>query len=96
MDSSPFVLGHSLKATTRGYIHLAANNRLYPNFCGFLVKLDCAMHIAMVSHRHGTLAKLLRAVNALGDLYRAIKDAVLGMQMEMAEVRHLSLRVLPE
>ncbi len=46
------------------------------------------MQVTVVSHCNGRLTELVSAFENIGQLVSAVQEAVLGVQMEVNEVRH--------
>ena len=72
---------HLVKTRARRNIDLAADDGLDACRLCCLVKVDHAVHDAVVSDGHSRLAQLLDAVHDAADAARAVKQAVLGMNM---------------
>jgi hypothetical protein len=80
-----FIRGIAAEVAVWGDINLTADNGLYSRFYGFQIKLDGAVHYSVVGYRQAGHTKLFGALHKVGDAAHAVKEAVLGMDMEMAE-----------
>ena len=74
-----------VKAGARRHIHLAADYRLYPALFRRAVKVDDAVHNAVVGHGNARLTEALHFVHKLLDAARAVKQAVFGMKMKVCK-----------
>ncbi|MBA7675796.1 hypothetical protein ES703_84034 [subsurface metagenome] len=79
------VAGAAAEAAVRRQIDLAANNGLYARFPGGEVELDGAVHNPVVGYGQAFHAHFLGSLHELGDATHAVEQAVLGMNMEVAE-----------
>ena len=66
-------------------IDLAADDGLDPGLFRRAVKINGAVHDAVVGQRDGALADLLHAVHHGADAARAVKQAVFGMKMKVCK-----------
>src|SRR4030095_10319837 len=80
------VLGAPLLAAPRRHVELAAEDRLDAGLLGSEVEVDRAEEVAVIGERDGGEAKLLRLVDQLVELGGAVKQAVLGVDVEMDEL----------
>ena len=67
------------------HIHLTADYRLYPAFFSRAVKVDDAVHNAVVCHGDARLTEALHLVHKLLDTARAVKQTVFGMKMKVCK-----------
>ena len=74
-----------VKAGARRHIHLASDYRLYPALFRRAVKVDDAVHNAVVGHGDARLTEALHLVHKLLDAARAVKQAVFGMKMKVCK-----------
>lgn len=74
-----------VKAGARRHIHLATDYRLYPALFRRAVKVDDAVHNAVVGHGNARLTEALHFVHKLLDAARAVKQAVFGMKMKVCK-----------
>jgi hypothetical protein len=74
---------------THGDIHLAADNRLDPGVFSFLIKIDGAIHNAVVRDSDAFLPELLDPRDKVAQPARAVKQAILAMDVQMHK-RHRS------
>ena len=74
-----------VKAGARRHIHLAADYRLYPALFRRAVKVDDAVHNAVIGHGNARLTEALHFVHKLLDAARAVKQAVFGMKMKVCK-----------
>ena len=66
-----------------GNIHFAADNGLDPSFLGLDEKFHGAIEHAVVGDGDGVHAKFLGAVKQIVDLGETVKQAIVGVDMEM-------------
>ena len=72
---------HLVGVFSRGNIHLAADNRLYPLGFTRFVKFDSAVHYAVVGDSKGGLTEFLCGMSKLTYTAGAVKQTVFGMNM---------------
>jgi hypothetical protein len=77
-----------IKAGACRHIDLASDDGLYPFIFAGAVKIDNAVHGAVVCDGDGILTELFCASGDIGDATSAVKQTVFAMQMEMDE-RHV-------
>ena len=79
----PFILlpGFPVKTAARRNINLAADNGPDALFPALLIKIDGAIHDAMIGNGQGIKAQLLRPAYQLGDPRRTIQQTVTRMNM---------------
>ena len=80
-----FVAGVTTETTVGSDINLATNDRLYAYLPGCQVELDGTIHNPVVGYCQTVHTQLLGSVNQLRNAAHAIKQAILGMDMEMSE-----------
>lgn len=68
------------------YIYFTANDWLYACFFGCHVEVDDAVHCAVVSNGKAVHAQFFGSGNKLRNTAHAIKQAILGMDMEVGEL----------
>jgi hypothetical protein len=69
-------------------VHLAADHRAHVGLLAGLVQLDRAEHVAVVGQRERALTVLLARRDQIGDPVRAVEQAVLGVDVEVDEIRN--------
>ena len=74
-----------------GHVHLAADDGLDAPLFGGLVKVDDAVHTAVVGDGHGLLAQLLHPVQQLLDAAGPVQEAVFGMHVQVYKAHPCSL-----
>ena len=85
----PFAAGVGAAAAgTRGNIDLAADDGVNIPFFRGAVKVDCAVHYAVVSDCDCRLSELCDAVHQLLDAARAVEQAIFGVYVEMGKGFH--------
>ena len=67
--------------TAAGYIYLTADDRLHPGRLGRFVKIDTAVHHAVIGDRNGCLPQFLHPIHHSRNTASAIKKAVLSMNV---------------
>jgi len=72
-----------VKARPRGDISLAADDRLDSRFFRFFIKIDGAVHNAVVGHRNAGLPQFLDARDKVAYPARAVEQAVFAVDMKM-------------
>lgn len=72
-----------VKTAALGDVCFNANDRFNAGFVAFVIKLDRAVHCAMVSECKSWHTKLFGAGDELGDLGEAVKERVVRMGMEV-------------
>ena len=70
-----------VKPGAAGHIDLTANHRMDAPFFGRLVKIDHAIHTAVVGNSHRVLSQLLRGVQQPFDPAGAVQKAVFRVYM---------------
>ncbi|MBA7714938.1 hypothetical protein ES703_123971 [subsurface metagenome] len=80
-----FISGITAKAAVGSDINLTADDGLYPHLFGSQVELNSAIHNPMVGYRQAVHPQLPRLRYQLGNSAHAIKQTILGMNMEMSE-----------
>ena len=83
---------HLVKTRPRRDIDLAADDGLHARRLRRLVKVDCAVHHAVVGDGDRVLPQLLDPVHEPRDAARAVKQAVLRMNMQMDKAHNLLLQ----
>ena len=83
-----------------GDVGLAAEDRLHPVGLGLLVEVEGAEQVAVVGHRDRLHAALEHLGEQVVQPNRAVEKAILRVQMQMGEIRHmrgvsLASRALP-
>ena len=85
----PLAVGIGLLVAGMGRdIDLTANNRMNALFLGGAVKVDDAVHDAVVGDGDGWLPELDRAVNQPLDAAGAVEQAVFTVYMQMRKIFH--------
>ena len=79
------ITGSAAKAAPRRDINLTADNGLYACLSGRHKKLDSTIHNAMVGYRQAIHTQLSGPLHQLRNTAHAVKQAILGMDMEMSE-----------
>ena len=74
-----------IKAGTRRDIDLTADDRAYPLFLTFLIKIDHTVHDAVIGDGKGILSKLLCPFNKAGDPTGAVQQTVFSMNMQVCK-----------
>jgi len=69
-----------------GDINFAANDWFYPCFLGRHIKIDDAIHSAVISDSKAVHAQLFGPGNELGDAAHAIEQAVFSVDVKMGEL----------
>ena len=80
------------------HVKLAANDGLDPGSFGGVYEMDRAKNIAMVGHGHGGHAQLFHALAKLFHVTGAVKQGVVGVEMQVDKLGHglsLILRCAP-
>ena len=75
----------------RRNVRLHADDRLDARLRALLIKLDHAVHIAVIGDRDRVHAELLSAVDKLADARCAVQQAVFGMHVKMCKAHSRSL-----
>src|SRR3989441_12722618 len=70
----------------RGHVELAAQDRLDAGLLGGQVEVDGAEEVAVIGERQRRELELLRALDELLELRRAVEQAVLGMDGQVDEL----------
>ncbi len=73
-------------------VKFAADNRLHPGLVGCVYKVDRAENIAVVGHGDRRHAQFFHALDKLFHVAGAVKHGVVGMEMQVDELRHGWLR----
>ena len=81
----------AVKARVRRKVHLAADDRVDALGFAGAVKVDHAVHDAVVGQRAGGLSQLRHAVHQAFDAARTVQQAVFTMHMQMRKWYHLIL-----
>ena len=69
------------------HVGFTSDDRFDAGVLGLAVELDRAEHIAVIGHGHGRLPERFDLLDERIDLICAVKQTVLGMEMEMDEWR---------
>ena len=80
-----FVVGAALVAAVRGDVHLTADDGFDAMLIGNLIKVDCAVHAAVVGDGEAVHAEFFGAENEVFKTAETVEHAVLGVDMEMSE-----------
>ncbi|MPM42837.1 hypothetical protein SDC9_89509 [bioreactor metagenome] len=73
---------------TRGDIRLHADERLYAFLLAGLIKIDHAVHHAVIGNRQRGLPCGLGAANQIGNARRSVEKAKLRVNMQMRKLSH--------
>ena len=84
-----------VKPAAGGHIDLAADDRPDAGRLGRIVKLDTAVHDAVVGDGHSILAKLLQTRKQPVDAAGAVEQAVFGMQVQVGKLSCLFSHCFP-
>ena len=71
-------------------VELAPNDRLNPALLRLIVELNGTVHVTVVRHGYRWLAELRRVRDNFFELISPVEEAVLGMKMEVNELRHVA------
>ena len=74
-----------VKAGPRRHIDFAAQDRLNAGRLCRLVKIDHAVHDAVIGHRERCLSQLLRALNELRNFSRAVEQRILRVYVQVCK-----------
>jgi hypothetical protein len=77
-------------ARSWGHIELATYNRLDATLLCFVEELDSPVHVAVIGHGDSWLTELRRVSDNIFKLVSPIEEAVLGVKMEVNELRHVA------
>ena len=75
-----------LRAVARSHIGFTPDNRLDIMSFGFLIKINGAKEIAMVSHGDGGHTEILHLLEQGCELVGPVEEAILGVKMKMNEL----------
>jgi hypothetical protein len=89
--TSPTLGPHlTLMARSWGHIELTADNRLNARRLRFVEEFNGPVHVAVIGHGDSWLPKLSRVRYNFFKLVSPIEEAVLGVKMEVNELRHVA------
>ena len=74
-------------AASRCHVGFTSDDRFDAGVLGLSVELDGSEHVAVIGHGHGRLSERFDLLDERIDLIRAVEKTVLGMEMEMDELR---------
>ena len=74
-----------LTAAARGHIGFAADYRFDAVILRFLIEINDTEEVAVVRHRHGWHAVFFYLLKEWSELVRPIKEAILGVEVEVYE-----------
>ena len=80
----------SLMARSRGDVQLTPYDRFDPGFLSLIEELNRSMHVAVIRHRYRRLPELRCVSYNFFKLISPIEEAVLGVKMEVSELRHVA------
>ena len=69
-------------------VQLAADDRLDARGLGGVHEMHRAKDVAVIGHGHGRHAEFLHALDQLLDVASAVEHRVIGVQVQMDELRH--------
>ena len=81
---------HLIEPCSLRHIDLAADDRMDPLFAACLIEIHRAVHGAVIGHRKGGHSKLFRALYQRLDTAGAVKQRILGMDVQMCKFGHCS------
>ncbi|MBA7654041.1 hypothetical protein ES703_61915 [subsurface metagenome] len=84
-----FITSLTAEAAAGSEIHLTADNRLYPHLPSGLVKLNHAIHRAVVGNGQAVHTQFPGSRYQLWNAAHAVKQAIFGMDMEVSKHRPL-------
>ena len=84
-------LMHPVGELAPGQIHLAADDGLDARGLGGFVKIDTAVHNAVVGYGDGGLPQLLHPVHHAADAAGSVQEAVFTMDMQVNKTHSLLL-----
>ena len=80
----------SFMTRSRGNVQLASDNRFDTGLLRLIKELNRSMHVAVISHRYRRLPELRCVSDNFFKLISPIEEAVLGVKMEVSELRHVA------
>jgi hypothetical protein len=69
-------------------IEFAADDGLYTSVLSRVYEVDCAKNIAVVGHGHSRHAQLFYPLTKFFDITGAVKQRVIGVQVQVNELGH--------
>jgi hypothetical protein len=76
-------------AAPRSHVDLAPEDRLQPTLAACVVEGDRSEHVAVIRHGHRLHSQPDALLHEFLDAARPVEEAVLGMQVQVDELRHL-------
>ena len=80
----------SLVSRAGSNVELASDYRFNATLLGLGVELNRSMHVTVVGHRDSWLTELRGVRDYFLELISPIEEAVLGVKMEVNELRHVA------
>ena len=77
---------HLIETRTRGHVYFAADNGLDARLFRGFIKIDAAVHHAVVGDSHSRLAQLFHPFHQRLDAACAVQKAVFSVQMQMCKL----------
>ena len=85
--------GGLFEAAPGGDINFTPDDGFDPGLQGLLIKIEGAEHRAVIRNRQGRHAEIFRPGEKILQAVGAVQETVLGMQMEMNEIRVFHIRM---